>query len=368
VDKAFLESEEAMNLIYSRRFLATKAYLLGAMTLLDDWLKRDRFLFLGWSGLFLFPTAYLSLGAWFTGTTFVTSWFTHGLASSYLEGCNFFTAAVSTPPNSMGHSFLFLWGPEAQGYFTPWLLMGGLWTFLAFHGLFGLIAFSLRQFEIARLVGLRPYNALAFSGPIAIYSSVFFIYPLGQSSWFFAPSFGMAAIFRFLLFLQGFHNWTLNPFHMMGVAGILGGALLSAIHGATVMNTIYQDGLAYSTFRAFSPTQPEETYSMVTANRFWSQIFGVAFSNKRWLHFFMLFVPLAGIWTSSIGILGLAFNLRAYDFLSQEFKAAEDPEFETFYTKNILLNEGIRLWMAVEDQPHENYQFPEEVLPRGNSL
>ncbi len=30
------------------------------------------------------------------------------------------------------------------------------------------------------------------------------------------------------------------------------------------------------------------TYSMVTANRFWSQIFGVAFSNKRWLHFFML--------------------------------------------------------------------------------
>ena len=105
---------------------------------------------------------------------------------------------------------------------------------------------------------------------------------------------------------------------------------------------------------------------MLTANRFWSQIFGVAFSNKRWLHFFMLFVPLAGMWTSSIGIIGLAFNLRAYDFISQELKAAEDPEFETFYTKNILLNEGIRLWMAVQDQAHENYQFPEEVLPRGN--
>jgi photosystem II P680 reaction center D2 protein len=75
----------------------------------------------------------------------------------------------------------------------------------------------------------------------------------------------------------------------------------------------------------------------------------------------MLFVPLAGIWTSSIGIIGLAFNLRAYDFISQELKAAEDPEFETFYTK-------IRLWMAVQDQPHENFQFPEEVFPRGNSL
>jgi hypothetical protein len=31
--------------------------------------------------------------------------------------------------------------------------------------------------------------------------------------------------------------------------------------------------------------------------------------------------------------------------------------------KNILLNEGIRMWMAAQDQPHENYIFPEEVLP-----
>jgi photosystem II P680 reaction center D2 protein len=28
--------------------------------------------------------------------------------------------------------------------------------------------------------------------------------------------------------------------------------------------------------------------------------------------------------------------------VSQEIRAAEDPEFETFYTKNQLLNEGIR--------------------------
>jgi hypothetical protein len=57
--------------------------------------------------------------------------------------------------------------------------------------------FCLRQFEIARLVGIRPYNAIAFSGPIAVFVSVFLLYPLGQASWFFAPSFGVAAIFRF---------------------------------------------------------------------------------------------------------------------------------------------------------------------------
>jgi photosystem II P680 reaction center D2 protein len=59
----------------------------GLFTLLDDWLKRDRFVFVGWSGLLLFPCAYLALGGWLTGITFVTSWYTHGLASSYLEGC-----------------------------------------------------------------------------------------------------------------------------------------------------------------------------------------------------------------------------------------------------------------------------------------
>ena len=67
-----------------------------------------------WAGLdyFFFPLL--------TGTTFVTSWYTHGLASSYLEGANFLTAAVSTPADAMGHSLLLLWGPESQG-----ILSGG---------------------------------------------------------------------------------------------------------------------------------------------------------------------------------------------------------------------------------------------------
>jgi hypothetical protein len=86
-----------------------------------------------------------------------------------------------------------------------------------------------------------------------------------------------------------------------------------SIHGATVENTLFEDGDG-----AFNPTQAEETYSMVTANRFWSQIFGVAFSNKCLLHVFMLFVPVTGLWMSAIGVVGLALNLGAYDFVSQE--------------------------------------------------
>ena len=168
----------------------------GWFDVLDDWLKRDRFVFVGWSGLLLLPTAYLSIGGWLTGTTFVTSWYTHGLASSYLEGANFLTAAVSTPADAMGHSLLLLWGPESQGDFQRWIQLGGLWAFVALHGAFALIGFMLRQFELARLIGIRPYNAIAFSGPIAVFVSVFLIYPLGQSSWFFAPSFRCCSDFQ----------------------------------------------------------------------------------------------------------------------------------------------------------------------------
>ena len=63
----------------------------GWFDVLDDWdLKRDRFVFVG-SGLdyFFFPLLILQLVMNPTGTTFVTSWYTHGLASSYLEGANF---------------------------------------------------------------------------------------------------------------------------------------------------------------------------------------------------------------------------------------------------------------------------------------
>ena len=155
---------------------------------------------MGWSGLLLLPTAYLAIGGLSLLALRLSRRGTLTGCKSSLEGANFLTAAVSTPADAMGHSLLLLWGPESQGDFQRWCQLGGLWNFVALHGAFALIGFMLRQFEISRLVGIRPYNAIAFSGPIAVFVSVFLIYPLGQSSWFFAPSFGVAAIFRFLLF------------------------------------------------------------------------------------------------------------------------------------------------------------------------
>ena len=92
-----------------------------------------------------------------------------------------------------------------------------------------------------------------FSGPIiASFVSVFLIYPLGQSSWFFGVLifWGRSNLPIPPLPRKVSINWTLNPFHMMGVAGILGGALLSAIHGVTVENTLYEDGEQANTFKS----------------------------------------------------------------------------------------------------------------------
>jgi photosystem II P680 reaction center D2 protein len=113
----------------------------------------------------IIPTAYLAVGGWLTGTTFVTSWYTHGLATSYLEGCNFLTAAVSTPANSMGHSLL-LYGVLKHKVILHVGAKLVVFGHLLLYMVFWFNRFCLRQFEIARLVGIRPYNAIAFSGPM----------------------------------------------------------------------------------------------------------------------------------------------------------------------------------------------------------
>ena len=75
----------------------------------------------------------------------------------------------------------------------------------------------------------------------------------------------------------------------------------------------------------------------------------------------MLFVLVFGMWASSLGMVGLASNLRPYGFVSQEVRATLDPELEIFHAKNNLLNEGVRVWMFMQDQPHERFFFSREA-------
>ena len=93
------------------------------------------------------------------------------------------------PRRSMGHSLLFLWGPEANWDFTRWCQIGGLWNFTAFHGAIGLMGFMLRQIEVARLWVYVLIMPLHFLRPSPFFCRHLFNLSLGQSSWFFWTQF-----------------------------------------------------------------------------------------------------------------------------------------------------------------------------------
>ena len=103
----------------------------GWFDVLDDWAKRDRFVFVGWSGLLLFPTAYMAIG----GRALVRRLLQVGTPTDSqvvtLRVLIFSQRQVSCPADAMGHSLLLLWGPESQGDLQRWFQLGGLWNFVA---------------------------------------------------------------------------------------------------------------------------------------------------------------------------------------------------------------------------------------------
>ncbi|KAH0850504.1 LOW QUALITY PROTEIN: hypothetical protein HID58_095480 [Brassica napus] len=253
-----------------------------------------------------FPCAYFAWGVGFTGTTFVTSWYTHGLASSYLEGCNFLTAAVSTPANSFSASCCYCGVLKAQEI----LLVGAVCGLLLLHGAFALIGFMLRQFELARSVQLRPYNAIAFLVQCCF---CFCLSNLSNRSsgcsllvlvLVVVVAYLLFGYISIILFFQGFHNWTLNPFHMMGVAGVL----------------------ARLCYALFMPDRKKKLiqWSPLTAlvTNLWGCFFPI---NVGYIFFINWFMDECS-WSSRS-----SFEPTCLDFVSQEIR--------------------IRAWMAAQDQP-----------------
>ena len=195
----------------------------------------------------------------------MSSWQSFGFFD--LEGCNASVVAISTPPNSLGHLILYLWGPEAAGPFI-------------FHVAVSLVVLILH----------------AFSGSITVLDT---LYSLGLIGWFFVPSFCVTGHFILIL---------------LGLA-----ALLCAIYGSKV-NTLVEDGNGTNTFSAFNPTQAEKA-SIVIANQFWSQIFGIAFMFSHHL------------WTGSadesvnqINILYCCMSRELLEFDSATLGSASNPE------------------------------------------
>jgi Photosynthetic reaction centre protein len=88
---------------------------------------------------------------------------------------------------------------------------------------------------------MRPWICVAFSAPVAAATAVFVIYPIGQGSFSDGMPLGISGTFNFMLVFQAEHNILMHPFHMLGVAGVFGGSLFSAMHGSLVTSSLVRE-------------------------------------------------------------------------------------------------------------------------------
>ena len=98
-----------------------------------------------------------------------------------------------------------------------------------------------REWELSYRLGMRPWICVAYSAPVAAASAVFLVYPFGQGSFSDAMPLGISGTFNYMLVFQAEHNILMHPFHMLGVAGVFGGSLFSAMHGSLVTSSLVRE-------------------------------------------------------------------------------------------------------------------------------
>ncbi len=102
---------------------------------------------------------------------------------------------------------------------------------------------------------MRPWICVAYSAPVAAASAVFLVYPFGQGSFSDAMPLGISGTFNYMLVFQAEHNILMHPFHMLGVAGVFGGSLFSAMHGSLVTSSLVRETTAVSYPHLTLPTK-----------------------------------------------------------------------------------------------------------------
>ena len=141
-----------------------------------------------------------------------------------------------------------------------------------------------REWELSYRLGMRPWIMVAYSAPVAAASAVFLVYPFGQGSFSDAMPLGISGTFNYMLVFQAEHNILMHPFHMLGVAGVFGGSLFSAMHGSLVTSSLVRETTeTESQNYGYKFGQEEETYNIVAAHGYFGRlIFQYAsFNNSR---------------------------------------------------------------------------------------
>jgi photosystem II P680 reaction center D1 protein len=274
--------------------------------------------YVGWFGILMFPLLFLATLCFVTSFIFAPPVDIDGIrepvAGSLLYGNNIITGAVIPSSNAIGVHFYPIW--ESLG-FDEWLYNGGTYQFCIFHFFAGVCSYMGREWEFSFRIGMRPWIFIAFSAPVIAASAVFIVYPIGQGSFSDGMPLGISGTFNFMLVFQAEHNILMHPFHILGVAGVFGGSLFSAMHGSLVTSSLLAEtsgDVSQNTGYTFG--QEDETYSISAAHGYFGRlIFQYAsFNNSRSLHFFLAAWPVIGIWFTALGVSTMAFNLNGLNF------------------------------------------------------
>jgi photosystem II P680 reaction center D1 protein len=236
------------------------------------------------------------------------------VAGSLLYGNNIVSGALIPSSNAIGVHFYPLWESLTL---DEWLYNGGSYQFTAFHFFIGVCAWMGREWEFSYRLGMRPWIFVAFSAPVAAASAVFVVYPIGQGSFSDGMPLGIGGTFNFMLVFQAEHNILMHPFHFLGVAGVFGGSLFSAMHGSLVTSSLLAETFGDASLNSgYVFGQEDETYSISAAHGYFGRlIFQFAsFNNSRALHFFLAVWPVVGIWFTALGVSTMAFNLNGLNF------------------------------------------------------
>ena len=275
-------------------------------------------LYVGWFGILMIPTLLAATTCFiiaFVGAPPVDiDGIREPVAGSLLYGNNIISGAVVPSSNAIGLHFYPIW--EAASL-DEWLYNGGPFQLVVFHFLIGIYSYMGREWELSYRLGMRPWIFVAYSAPVAAASAVFLVYPFGQGSFSDAMPLGISGTFNYMLVFQAEHNILMHPFHMLGVAGVFGGSLFSAMHGSLVTSSLVRETTEnVSQNYGYKFGQEEETYNIVAAHGYFGRlIFQYAsFNNSRSLHFFLAAWPVVGIWFTALGVSTMAFNLNGFNF------------------------------------------------------
>lgn len=342
-------------------------------TLLAKWEEFCRWItstenriYIGWFGVIMIPT--LSTAAIAFIIAFIVAppvdWEATGapVTGALLGGNNLITAAVIPTSSAIGLHFYPIW---AAASIDEWLYNGGPYQLIVLHFLIGIICYQDREWELSYRLGMRPWISLAFTAPVAACISVFLVYPVGQGSFSEGMPLGISGTFNFMLRFQADHNILMNPFHQIGVIGVLGGAFLAAMHGSLVTSTlIRKTGESESINTGYRLGQKNPTYSFGAARGYMQRFWHFSFPNSRTLHFFLAACPVAGIWSAALGIDIAAFGFDGFNVDRWVPIYQSQGQFLPSWVDIIdRANLGIE---AMQKRPFENFPLnldSNEVLP-----